>query len=163
MKKLLVLFTFISFSFITFAQKMVTIKGGTIIPLEASQTVRAADVYEGKTVDFFVSRDIIVDDECIINRGTIVQGKVVEAQKSSIAGTKGRLWISVNNMLLPNGEPLYFTNTDIRIFGKNKTALAIVLACFAWPCIFIPGTRAEMPAGYEVQAIVASNTNIKVK
>ena len=41
---------------------------------------------------------------------------------------------------------------------KNRTPLAVVLGCLVWPCIFIPGTKAQMPQGYEVEAMVASNT-----
>lgn len=118
---------------------------------------------EGQTVDFNVIRDVNIDGVCAIPRGTLVKGKVVEARKSSLAGTKGRLVISINNLFLPNGEPLYFTNTDVRIYGKNKTPLAVALAVLCWPCIFIPGSAAIMPAGYEVQATVAANTTITVE
>ena len=90
--------------------------------------------------------------------GTIVKGKVVEARKSTVAGTKGRLVISIQRMTLPNGSPLFFSDTTVRVYGKNKTPLAVVLGCFVWPCIFIPGSKAEMPQGYEIDAVVASNT-----
>ena len=86
-----------------------------------------------------------------------------EARRSTVAGTKGRLVITINNMLLPNGEPLYFTNTDVRVYGKNRTPLAVVLGLFCWPCVLIPGSKAVMPAGYEVQATVATNTTIVVE
>ena len=147
----------------TFAQKQVVIKAGSIVPLQSINQVKAADVSEGQTVDFNVIRDVNIDGVCAIPRGTLVKGKVVEARKSSLAGTKGRLVISINNLFLPNGEPLYFTNTDVRIYGKNKTPLAVALAVLCWPCIFIPGSAAIMPAGYEVQATVAANTTITVE
>ncbi len=98
----------------------------------------------------------------VIQRGTVVQGKVAEAKKSSIAGTKGRLKIYINNMFLPSGDPLYFVNTQVSIYGKNRTPLSIITALFVWPCIFIPGSKAVMPEGYEVQAMVASNTEVNV-
>ncbi len=145
-----------------FAQgtKSVEIKAGTIVPLQAVNTIKAADVEEGQAVDFKVSQDVMVDGVCAIQRGTLVKGKVTEARKSSLAGTKGRLGINVSSLTLPSGDPLFFTNTDIRISGKNRTPLAVVTAIFIWPCIFIPGTKAVMPAGYEVQATVASNTRV---
>lgn len=62
-----------------------------------------------------------------------------------------------------SGEPIYFSNTEVRINGKNRTPLAVITGLFIWPCLFIPGTRAEMPAGYEVQATVAANTTINVE
>ena len=150
-------------SLTSFAQKQVTIKAGTIIPLQSVNQVKAAGVEEGQMVDFQVVQDVKVDDVCVIPRGTLVKGKVSEARKSSLAGTKGRLVININSLNLPNGEPIFFSNTDVRIYGKNRTPLAVVTGLFVWPCIFIPGTKAVMPAGYEVQATVALNTTVTVK
>ena len=56
------------------------------------------------------------------------------------------------------GTPLFFSDTNVRVYGKNKTPLAVVLGCLVWPCIFIPGTKAQMPQEYEVEAMVSSNT-----
>lgn len=143
--------------------KEVVIKAGTIVPLQSINQVKAADVEEGQMVDFRVIRDVMVDGVCAIPSGTLVKGKVTEAKKSSLAGTKGRLWINISYLNLPSGTPIYFSNTDIRISGKNRTPLAVVTGLFIWPCIFIPGTKAVMPAGYEVQATVAANTTISGK
>ena len=140
------------------AQEKVVIKAGTIIPLQAAKTVKAADLNEGQVVDFVTISPLTVEGKTVFERGTIVKGKVVEARKSTVAGTKGRLVISIQKMTLPNGNPLFFSDTTVRIYGKNKTPLAVVLACLAWPCIFIPGTKAQMSQGYEVEAMVASNT-----
>ncbi len=146
-----------------FAQKSVTIKAGTVVPLQAVKQIKAADVNEGEIVDFQVTNDIIIDNNIAIPRGTIAKGIVNEAKKSSIAGTKGRLVININNLILPSGEQIFFSNTAVRIYGKNRTPLAVVSAIFVWPCIFIPGTKAVMPQGYEVQAYVAANTEIKIE
>jgi len=163
MKKMILGYVLAMFSLVSFGQQKVTIKAGTIIPLQSSKQVQAADVTEGQTVDFNVVQDVMVDGVCVVPRGTLVKGKVAEARKSTVAGTKGRLVITINNLILQNGEPLFFTNTDVRIYGKNRTPLAVVLGIICWPCIFIPGSKAVMPAGYEVQATVASNTTLVVE
>ena len=164
MKRIFLMFAgLMAFASTSFAQQKVVIKAGSIVPLQAVNNVKAADVSEGQVVDFNVVSDVKVDGVCVVPRGTLVKGKVAEAKKSTVAGTKGRLVININYLLLPNGEPLYFSNTDVRIYGKNKTPLAVVLACLCWPCIFIPGTKAEMPAGYEVLATVAFNTTVEIE
>ena len=163
MKKVFFILAMSVMSLTTFAQKQVVLKAGSIVPLQSVKQVKAADVEEGQTVDFQVIQDVNVDGVCAIPRGTLVNGKVSEARKSSIAGTKGRLVININNLILSDGEPVYFSNTDVRIYGKNRTPLAVVTGLFVWPCIFIPGTKAVMPAGYEVQATVAANTTITLK
>ncbi|MBR1712837.1 MAG: hypothetical protein IJ722_05495 [Alloprevotella sp.] len=146
-----------------YAQKQVTIKAGTVVHLQAVNQVKAADVVEGQTVDFRVVQDVTVDGVCAVPLGTLVKGVVSEARKSSLAGTKGRLTITIDRMNLDGGESVFFSNTAVRVTGKNRTPLAVVAGIFVWPCIFIPGTKAVMPAGYEVQAMVASNATIAAK
>lgn len=145
-----------------FAQKQVTVKAGTVVPLQAVKQIKAADVCEGETVDFRVVSDIVVDNCIAIPKGTIARGVVQEAKKSSLAGTKGRLLITVSNVILPSGEQVFFSNTAARVYGKNRTPLAVITGLFVWPCIFIPGTKAVMPEGYELQAVVAANTTVSV-
>ncbi|MDD7691252.1 MAG: hypothetical protein PT953_00950 [Prevotella sp.] len=158
MKTLILSFIALFVSSMAMAQEKVVIKAGTIIPLQAAQTVKAADLNEGQVVDFVTISPLTIDGKTVFERGAIVKGKVIEAKKSTIAGTKGRLVISIQKMTLPNGSPLFFSDTTVRVYGKNKTPLAVVLGCFIWPCIFIPGSKAEMPQGYEIDAMVASNT-----
>ena len=144
------------------AQKQVTIKGGTIVPLESTATVKAADVNVGQTVDFKVSRDVVVDGVVAIPRGTIAKGTVYEAKRSTAFGTQGRLGIKARSLTLPSGENISFASSDIYIQGQNRTALSVVIFCFTllpFPC----GSKAVMPLGYEFDATVASNTTITIE
>lgn len=163
MKKYFVVCLLSIFSVVSYAQKKVTLKTGTIIPLQSVRQVKAADVNEGEYVDFRVVNDIMVDNHVVIEKGSIVKGVVNEACKSTIAGTKGRLVININQITLASGEHVYCSNSAARIYGKNRTPLAVITSLFVWPCIFIPGTKAVMPEGYEVHAYVAANTEISVK
>lgn len=162
MKKLFLTFAILCSAICATAQQSLIIKAGTVVSMQARNSVKAADVEEGQTVDFTVTNDIKVNGTVVIERGTLVKGVVSEARRSTVAGTKGKLTINISKLILPNGEPLFFSDTAVRISGKNRTPLAVVAALFVWPCIFIPGTRAEMPAGYEVLATVASNTEIQI-
>lgn len=145
------------------AQKKVTIKAGTIVPLLSVSQVKAADVADGQTVDFRVAQDVNVDNICAIQQGTLVKGKVVEARKSTVGGTKGKLIISISSLTLPDGNPLFFSNSEVRIYGHNRTPVAVVVGLFTLFGFLIPGSKAVMPENYEVQAYVASNTEIVVK
>ncbi len=162
MKKVLALLLVLTCSAFVFAQdkKEVTIKAGTIVPLESVNSVRASEVNLNQSVDFRVTSDVKVGDEVVIPRGTIAKGTVIEAKRNTWWGTKGRLGIKLRNVVLPNGDVLYFSSSDVYISGKNRTALSVVLAIFVLPCCAIHGGRAEMPAGYEVDAEIAGTTTI---
>ena len=112
------------------AQKQVTIKGGTIVPLESTAKIKAADVNVGQTVDFRVSKDVLVDGIVAIPCGTIAKGTVYEAKRSTAFGTKGRLGIKVRYLTLPSGENISFASSDIYIQGQNRTALSVVVFIF---------------------------------
>ena len=138
------------------------IKAGTIVPLEALKTIRAVEVHEGETVDFKVSRDVTVDGKTVIPAGTVAKGTVYEAKRSTAFGTRGRLGIKLRYLTLPSGEQVSFTSSEVYIKGVNRTPLSVIIFCFT--CLPFPcGGKAQMKAGYEVDATVASNTTVVVK
>jgi len=142
-----------------FAQKTLTLKGGTIVPVKAIQNVRATQVEIGQNIDFQVASNVMVDNQVAIPAGTIVKGKVYEAKRSTAFGTRGRLGIELTHMYGPNGEFIPFTSSNIYIKGKNRTALSVVifcLTCLPFPC----GSKAELTCGVEYSATIASNTTI---
>ena len=137
----------------------VVVKAGTIVPLEAINNIRASEAHEGQTIDFKVSRNIIIDRKVAIPAGTIAKGTVYEAKRSAWFGTKGRLGIKVRYLTLPSGEAINFASSEVYITGKNRTPLSVVIFCFT--CITLPcGSKAEMKIGYEFDATVANNTTV---
>ena len=162
MKKLIIGLAMAVMSSYSFAQKQVTIKGGTIVPVEAVRNVRAADVQIGQNVDFKVSRDVFVDGVVAIPAGTLVKGTVYEAKRSTAFGTKGRLGIKLRYLNTASGEAVNFASSDIYIQGKNRTAISVVVfccTCLPFPC----GSKAELKMGVEYDATVANNTTITVE
>ena len=144
------------------AQQKVTIKAGTVIPMKSVHMLKGGECTEGEVVEFRIIQDVKVDGITVVPMGTIAKGKVFEAMKSTIAGTKGRLGVRIPNLVLPSGDIIYLADSDARVSGKNRTPLAVITALFIWPLIFIPGTAAIMPEGYQIDAAVASNATVTV-
>lgn len=137
-------------------QKDLTLKAGTLIPIQNVNYTRAASLSVGQTVLFRVARDVVIDNTTIIPYGTPVKGTVYQAKKSSWFGTKGRLGIAINEIELPSGIKIPLTNGNVYITGKNRTAASVLLFLFVTkPACFITGSKAEMPVGYEITAEVA--------
>ena len=163
MKKVFLCLTLCCMSIVTFAQKEVTIKAGTMIPFQAVNTVKAADVDEGQKLNFRVSRDINVDGVTAIPYGAMVNATVTKAKKSSWWGTRGRLAASITEIVMPDGTVIPIQNGNFEIQGKNRTALSVILFCFVTiPACFITGSKAEMPAGYEIVGNIAASTKVIV-
>lgn len=137
------------------------IKAGTVVNLQAMSTVYARDVEIGDNVKFKVTQDVKSGGMVLIPAGTLADGIVSTAQKSSVAGTKGRLSIDLKSLILSDGTQVPL-NGVVRVTGKNRTPLAVVLGVFVWPCIFIPGTKAVMTEGYDTTATVVANTEVPI-
>jgi len=124
----------------------IVIKAGTIVPLEAISNIKASQVHEGQTIDFKVSRDILVNKVVAIPAGTIAKGVVYEAKRSAWFGTKGRLGIKIRFLTLPSGDIVNFASSEVYITGKNRTPLSVVIFCCT--CVPLPcGSKAEMKMG----------------
>lgn len=162
MKKLFLCLSLCTMSLFTFAQREVMVNAGTLVPLQIVNPVKAADVKKGQKIVFRVSRDINVEGSTAIPYGTFVNGTVYEAKKSSWWGTKGRLGIKIDELVTPNNEVIPLTNGDVYVTGKNRTPLSVGLFILVWPACFICGSKAEIPAGYEIQTNVAATTSVKV-
>ena len=164
MKKIVLLMVAIMMACATFAQQEVTLKAGTFVPVKSQNSVRATEVKEGQTLNFIVSRDVNVNGVTAIPYGAMVKGTVTKAKRSSWWGTRGRLGVSINRVILPDGTELPLTSNGVEIKGTNRTTLSVVLfAIVVWPACFICGGKAEMPAGYEIEAQLASTASITVK
>lgn len=162
MNRVLFVVFFLLNGVIAFAQKTVIVKAGTTVPLEALKTIRATEVHEEEFVDFKVSRDVKIDGVVAISAGTLAKGVIYEAKRSTAFGTRGRLGIKLRYLILPSGDQVNFTSSDVYIKGTNRTALSVIIfccTCLPFPC----GGKAQMPEGYEVDAIVANNTNITIE
>lgn len=146
------------------AQKKVTVKAGTIIPITTTNLIAAAKVKVGDRVNFIVSRDININGETVIPYGTPIQGKVEVAKRSSWWGTRGRLSINISELMVPYGDIIPLKNGQIEIKGKNRTALSVILFAFVvWPACFICGSKAEIQPGYAIQTYVSTDTDIYVQ
>ena len=137
------------------------VKAGTVVELQAVKTVYARDVEIGDNVKFNVVAGVKSDGKVLIPAGTVADGIVAEAKKSSLAGTKGRLSIDLKSLTLADGTKVALDGT-VRVVGKNRTPLAVITGLFIWPCIFIPGTKAVLTEGHNATATVVANTEITV-
>ena len=119
MRKVLLSLALCCMSAMSFAQKEVTIKAGTLIPFQAVNTVKAADVDEGQKLNFRVARDIVVDGVTAIPYGSMANATITKAKKSSWWGTRGRLAASITEIVMPDGTVIPIQNGNFEIKGKN--------------------------------------------
>jgi len=137
-------------------KKDLVLNYGTEFPIQIASPVRAKDVSEGQNISFKSMIDITVDGVKVIPAGTPVYGIVYKAKRSSWFGTKGKLGIRLDHLLLPDGNRVPVEG-DIYVTGKNRTALSVLLFLFVtWPACFICGSKAELPYGFDTMAKIGT-------
>ena len=108
-------------------KKTYVLKAGTRVPLSAPHAIYARDVKVGQIIKFKVNQDISADGHVVLPSGTIANGKVYIAKKSSWFGTKGKLGILIEEVVLPNGGIIPISNGDVYVTGSNRTTLSVLL------------------------------------
>lgn len=138
------------------------VRTGTRVEMEALETVYARKVNVGNNVRFKVIADVKQDGDVVIPVGSIGNGIVTEAKKSSLVGTKGRLSIKIRSVSLEDGTEIPMTG-EIRISGDNRTPLAICIGVITggWG-LLIPGSKAVMPVRHYVDATVSVYTEVPI-
>ncbi|MBO6118602.1 MAG: hypothetical protein J6P44_08680 [Bacteroidales bacterium] len=168
---ILLIVSIICIQYILFSQDTtVTISAGTYIPITNLNEVRASKVKQGEPVEFIVSQSVRIDNIEVIPYNSIVRGVVREAKKSKIFGRGGKLKIQIENLQLQNGQTIPIANKTLNFDGDNRSWVpwagcigGVFLVGTGLGLLFIPGERAEIPAGYSTSVTVSSDTDIKVK
>lgn len=164
MRRVLFLLAFIMVSLSVYSRKEIVLKSGTLIPVQSVNTVRATDVKIGQLIPFRVARDVNVNGVTAIPYGTAVYARVNNAKRSSWWGTKGRLGLSITDIVLPDGTVVPLGNGNFEVCGENRTAISVVLFCIVTiPTCFISGSRAEIKAGVDYPVNVFSDTTVSVE
>ena len=122
-------------------QSTVLVPIGTKIYCQLDQLVESKKkLYQvGDKVRVTVWRDVVIGGQVVIRRGTPVNTHISLLQKAKIAGRKGKLELSADEVRLGNGEEIPLVGGYGKQ-GKGRIALSVALfALVAWPLIFLTG------------------------
>ncbi len=142
----------------------VILNAGTPIPVETMSMIRSDQVIPGQIVDLRVKYDVKVDDKVVIAAGSIAKGQVMRAQKAKGLGKEGFVEIQIKSVPSVDQQEVFLTGGNLYQEGEDKQTLSIVLGIAV--CVLfltMKGKNAEVPAGYEFNAHVATNMNINVQ
>jgi len=160
---ILLVVAFMSMSFSLGGNGQVVLNAGTHIVLETTSMIRSDMVQVGNTLDFRVKHDVKVDGVTVIRAGSIAKGQVMRAQAAKGIGKEGFVEIQIKSVNAVDGQQVYLSGGNIFQEGEDKQTLSILLGVFV--CILfltMKGENAQVPAGYEIDATVASTLNIEV-
>jgi hypothetical protein len=135
----------------------------TVIPVRLIQNIEGKNVMAGQSIDFEVSRDIIIDNYILIRRGAPAYATITSAEKAGYVSQGGKLGFSMDYCKAVDGEKIYLKSVLGREaeshMGANITASVIVCPLF----LLMKGKEAKVEKGTEFRAYTENNTMVEVE
>jgi hypothetical protein len=154
---------------------------GTPIDIESTYTVSSIDFRPGDYLSFRVLVPVMIDGVTIIDKGSLVTGRVVEAKRGGHWGKAGRLSWTIQDVVAKDGTRVPLQAQKDLPTGRNgikgtshggevatKTLLMGVLLAPVFPIAplallsgFRRGENAVLPEGKRFVVFVQSETTVK--
>jgi hypothetical protein len=148
----------------------VTLRAGTPIVVESSQTYNAKNLSEGQTVNVRVKYNVIFSKQTLVAAGALGTATISDLVKPGIFGKAGRIELQMQSVQAVDGQQILLSGIPMNAEGQNKKGLAwgLSIGLFLLTLIggaagfFIKGKSAEIKAGTTANASVASDAQVEV-
>ncbi|WP_345072477.1 hypothetical protein [Hymenobacter fastidiosus] len=144
------------------APKGTLLRAGTLIVLETTNVLSSRDAQTGQNVSLRVKYDVMVSGRAVIKAGAPGSAQVISAEQRKGMGKEGSLAIRPSVVQAVDGQMIPLTGSSTSSAGTDTKGAAIGLAVVVSPLFLLKkGKDATIPAGYELQGSVASETTIE--
>ncbi|RAK69822.1 hypothetical protein DLM85_02920 [Hymenobacter edaphi] len=142
--------------------KRTTLKAGTLVVLETSNPLSSKDAQLGQSVTLRVKYDVMINGRAVIKAGAPGSAQVVTAEQRKGLGKEGSLAIRPTVVQAVDGQMIPLTGSGVGQNGQDTKGGTIALAVVVSPLFLLKkGKDATIPAGYEMQATVATESVIQ--
>lgn len=149
-------------------KEAMTIPANTPITLKVENSISTKKAKVGDIVTLRVAYNVMSEGQVAIPAGSIAKAQISYLKKPKIFGKGGEIKMSVESIIMPNGNNIKISANEINDQGDSKAAVAWV--CFGvsliilWPLIFVPflikGKDAEINANTSVEAFTTSDFSL---
>lgn len=134
----------------------------TVVPITLIQNLRGGDVMVGSSVDFKVTRNIIIDDYIVIKSGAPAYGSVTSAEEAGYVSAGGTIGLSTDYCKAIDGTKVYLKSI-LQHKGKSSMGANIAASIIVCPLILlVKGDEAEIPLGTEFKSYTETDVDVKV-
>lgn len=121
-------------------------------------TSRKKETAVGDVIEARVWKDVVVDDQVLIEEGSELLLRVAHVEKSKFLGRKGHLVLEAISAQAIDGSVIPLTGHQYRGGKGRKTVTGVLAVAVAWPFLFLKGKNAAAPAGTVIEAWVDEDT-----
>ncbi len=102
----------------------VTVPSGTLLQVRVNQHLNSRDVQAGTVFDAMVVKDIVAQGQIAIPRGAMVQGTVVDVERSGAISGRGELGLKLTQLTLA-GRTYPISSDVFSAHGGDKTIQSV--------------------------------------
>jgi hypothetical protein len=133
-----------------------------VVPITLIQNLKGSDVMVGTSVDFKVTRNIIIDDYIVIKSGAPAYGSVTSAEEAGYVSAGGKIGLSIDYCKAIDGTRVYLKSI-LQHKGKSSMGGNIAASIIVCPLILLAkGGEAEIPLGTEFKSFTETDFDVKV-
>lgn len=134
----------------------------TVVPVKLIQHLKGDAITVGQSVDFEVSRDIIIDNFIVIKRGAPAYGNVTGAEKAGYVSKGGKIGLSIDYCKAIDGKKVYLKSI-LQKEGESHVGGNIAASIIVCPLFLLAkGEQAELPVGMEFRSYVENDVYVEV-
>lgn len=138
------------------------LRAGTLVVLETTNVLSSKDAQMGQSVGLRVKYDVMINGRAVIKAGAPGSAQVTAAEHRKGMGKEGSLAIKPSVVQAVDGQMVPLTGAGSGSAGTDTKGATIGLAVVVSPLFLLKkGKDATIPAGYEMQANVASETVVQ--
>lgn len=139
------------------------IPDGIEINVISIQEISSKTAREGDPVTFRVDDDLVIDDQIVVVKGTLVKGTISNAESSGRLGKGGKLGIRVESTTTVDGQRLKLRASEIAA-GADKTAATVVLVALVGVFGFLKkGDNAKIKSGTKIKVYTDESKRVRLK
>jgi hypothetical protein len=151
--------------------KNITLRAGTPVVVEATQTYSAKNLSEGQTVNVRVKYNVTAEKQTVVAAGALGTATISDISKPGIFGKPGRMELQMQSVNAVDGQQILLSGVPLNAEGQNKKGLAwgLAIPLFLLTLVggaigfFIKGKPAEIKAGTTSNVTVASDAQIETE
>lgn len=138
----------------------VKIPVGMSVALELQHHVNSAYTPTGSPIYFRVARDVVIGGQTLIAKGTLVTGKMEQAQDRGMVGRSGSMTLAVRTVKAVDGTDVPI-EADLSKQGRSRAGATVAWTLF-WgiPGLVTHGVNPYMEKGTEISAAVLSEVAV---
>lgn len=153
------------------SQGLVTLRAGTAVVVECTQTLNSKNLSEGQTVNVRVKYNVVVSKQTVIAAGALGNATITDVQKPGSFGKAGRMEVQIQSVQSVDGQQILVSGMNMLAEGQNKKGLAwgLSIGLFLLTLVggavglFIKGKPAELKSGTTANTSVASDAQVDVE